>query len=367
LGICILAHAVSANTQQPQNNFNSSFDNNGGLHSVVMEVSYRWFNDIMELIISSGVIKASAMLYSEQNNIRSITNPDVEMITFHHERYDLLRKFLILVIILVFIVLFLLYRKLRYISKINQQLEQKQEEIINANKQLYDLNKMRDKLFSIISHDLRNPFMSIVSFTRIIKRDINELGKDELQELSVELDRSVAKINDLLDNLLHWSMAHTGKITCKPEFVLLSGLVEEIVDLFLTAAREKGVTIYNNINKDMVAWADVTMTNSIIRNLLSNAIKYVDQGGIVTLAAQRVGNMIHISVADTGVGISNESKTKLFNPESLLSTYGTKDEKGSGLGLLICKEFAERQGGRIWFDSEPGKGSQFFFSLPAEK
>ncbi len=303
----------------------------------------------------------------QDNYHENILVADIDMITVYQDRFDVLRRFLILVILLVFIILFLLYRKLRYISRINQQLEQKQEEIIQANKKLQEINALRDKLFSIISHDLRNPFASIASFSRIIKRDINELTKDELRELAIELDRSVNKINTLLDNLLHWSLAQTGKLTYNPEYIALSELVEENIDLVLAAAREKGVALINTIEKDVVVWSDVNMTNSIIRNLLSNAIKYVNRGGRITLSSERVNDMNHVSVADTGVGISEESKPRLFQQDHLLSTYGTKDEKGSGLGLLICKEFTEKQGGRIWFTSEPDIGSTFFFSLPAEK
>jgi signal transduction histidine kinase len=324
-------------------------------------------DDITFFSVSSVFHRTYGSSGFQDNSHKGILGADIDMISVYQERFDVLKRFLILVILLVFIILFLLYRKLRYISRINQQLEQKQEEVIQANKKLQEINAMRDKLFSIISHDLRNPFASIASFSRIIKRDIHELNTDELQELAIELDRSVSNINTLLDNLLHWSMAQTGKLSYNPEYIMLTKLVDENIDLVLATAKGKGIEISNTIDKDVVVWSDVNMTNSIIRNLLSNAIKYVNSGGSITLSSERVDDMIHVFVADTGVGIGDEGKSKILKPDYLLSTYGTNDEKGSGLGLLICKEFTEKQGGKIWFTSEPDIGSTFFFSLPAEK
>ncbi len=294
-------------------------------------------------------------------------NPVTDTIREYQDRFNVLRKFLILVIFLVFVFVFLLYRKIRYISKINWQLEKQKEEIITANRKLQDLNAMRDKLFSIIAHDLRNPVASIVSFSRIIKRDIDELDQQELRDLTAELDQSVNKINNLLDNLLQWSLAQSGKLSYRPEYLLLNEIVSENTDLFVSVAREKGVVISNKVDPDLVVWSDRNMTHSIIRNLLSNAIKYIEGGGSVTIDAKRVDGMVHVSVSDTGVGISKESKSRLFRADSVLTTYGTQGEKGSGLGLLLCKEFAERQGGAIWFVSEQGVGSTFFFSIPVEE
>lgn len=294
-------------------------------------------------------------------------DPLGDIILEYQERFDVLRKFLILVIILVCVFVFLLYRKLRYISKINWQLEKQKEEITTANRKLQDLNAMRDKLFSIIAHDLRNPFASIVSFSRIIKRDIDELDQQELIDLTEELDKSVNRINNLFDNLLQWSLAQSGKLSYRPEYLLLSEAVGENTDLFVSVAHEKGVVMSNMVDPDLVVWSDRNMTNSIIRNLLSNAIKYIGKGGSITVNAERVEEMIHVSVADTGVGISKDNKFKLFKADSVLTTHGTSGEKGSGLGLLLSKEFAERQGGAIWFVSEQGVGSTFFFSLPVEE
>jgi len=316
-----------------------------------------------------------------------------EIAELNLEKQRLFQRMLIVFIVLILLILFAIYYRFREARRTNRVLESQKAEIMDSNHKLKELNnklieekrkveelnaklqdseshlkevnKTKDKFFSIISHDLRNPFASIVSFSRILKRDIQDLSREELQELARELDKSVLKINSLLENLLQWSRTQTGKIKFNPEFFDLGSVVTETINLFSAAAREKDVEIIDNAG-DYTVYGDLNMTQTIIRNLLSNALKYSNPGGQVEIAAHKTNGFAEVAVKDQGVGIAEADQKKLFRIDSLFSTYGTYDEKGSGLGLLLCKEFSTRQGGQIFVDSKKGEGSVFRFTIPLE-
>jgi signal transduction histidine kinase/Tfp pilus assembly protein PilF len=326
-----------------------------------------------------------------------------EQINFLSSQRDrLLRNFLIAGVVLVLISLFLLYNRFLIAKNANSLLEQQKNEITLTNeklislnhnlveqkkkseelnqqlqlsnqklqdseKNLIEINSTKDKFFSIISHDLRNPFAAIVSFSRILKRDIENLTTEELHELALELDKSVLKINNLLENLLQWSRTQTGKIRYQPEYIAIHEIVKENLNLFKNNAREKNITMIDRVDDNTPVWADPNMTDTVIRNLMSNALKYTNEGGRIIISSEIRDHKVYISIEDNGVGMSEASMNKIFRVDTLHSTYGTMDEKGSGLGLLLCKEFVEKQGGDISFQSELNKGTTFTFSLPPEK
>ncbi|MFW5706912.1 MAG: tetratricopeptide repeat-containing sensor histidine kinase [Bacteroidota bacterium] len=326
-------------------------------------------------------------------------NEQINMLSSQRDR--LLRNFLIAGVMLILISLFLLYNRFLIAKNANQLLEKQKDEISQTNKKLVSLNHnlleqkkkfeelnhqlnlsnqklvesekhlievnaTKDKFFSIISHDLRNPFAAIVSFSRILKRDMANLSQEDMKELALELDKSVLKINNLLENLLQWSRTQTGKIKYEPEYIAIHEIVKDNILLFRNNANEKQITLIDSVDDDTPVWADKNMTDTVIRNLLSNALKYTEQGGKIEIKSDIHDHMVFISVIDNGVGMTEESKSKIFRVDTLHSTYGTMDEKGSGLGLLLCKEFVEKQGGNISFESELNKGSVFTFSLPIE-
>ncbi len=314
--------------------------------------------------------------------------------TLNMEKQKQFRNFLLLLIVLIVVLFLFIYYRFREARNTNRLLKSQKEEISYRNRQLQDLNKRlleekqkvenlnkklkdsekhliqvnktKDQFFSIISHDLRNPFASIVSFSRILKRDIENLSRDELLEMANELDKSVIKINALLDNLLQWSRTQSGKIDFHPERFELKDIIRDNMNLFSNTAGEKNIHMSDQVEERLMVWGDVNMTNTIIRNLLSNALKYTETGGRVVLESRKFNGMAEISVIDNGVGISPEAQQKLFRADTLHSTYGTRDEKGSGLGLLLCKEFVQKQGGTISLKSKEGKGSVFTFTIPLE-
>jgi signal transduction histidine kinase len=170
----------------------------------------------------------------------------------------------------------------------------------------------------------------------------------------------------LLDNLLNWAKAQTGQIRYKPQKTILSVIIREILEVSNSIAKLKSITL-NYIHADEIeVYADLDMLKTILRNLISNAIKYTHSDGKIDVSAIQNQNNIDITVSDNGVGMSEETRNKLFNIDTNITTKGTQNEKGSGLGLMLCKEFVERHGGLIWVDSELGKGSVFVFSLPLD-
>jgi len=310
----------------------------------------------------------------------------------NYEKQRLFRNFLLLLIFLILITLVVIYFRFLQYKKTNALLKKQKEEIAASNKKLKELNlslfehqekvenlnkklkesernlininKTKDKFFSIISHDLRNPLAGIISFSRILKRDFDMLSKEELLELASDLDTSVFRINNLLDNLLLWSRTQTGKISFKPEKLLLKEVITENFELFSPNARQKQIELVDKTESHLMVYGDTNMTDTILRNLISNALKYSHPGGKVIVSAKEKNGFIEVSVADTGIGISEQDQNKLFRSDILHSTYGTKDEKGSGLGLLLCREFVQRQGGNLSIKSEINKGSVFSFTLP---
>ncbi len=367
------------------------------------QIQYELLRDSLFNAENLKKISEMQMLYDRDRSDKEIellrnTN---ETIALNLQIQQLLRNFLLGGVLLVLILLFLLYNRFLYISRVNSLLESQKREIEENNLQLTTLNRnlleqkqkveelnqklnqanlrllesekhlietnaTKDKFFSIISHDLRNPFASIVSFSRILKRDIQNLDKIELRELAKELDKSVLKINNLLDNLLQWSKTQTGKIKFHPEYLAVSDLIRDNFNLFATNARDKEINMVNSADHELVVYADLNMTNTVIRNLISNALKYSDSGGTIEVRSLVVNKMAKITIKDTGLGMTPEQLDMLWNANTVFTTYGTRDEKGSGLGLVLCREFVEKQGGEITVFSEKGKGTEFAFTLPVE-
>jgi signal transduction histidine kinase/ligand-binding sensor domain-containing protein len=235
----------------------------------------------------------------------------------------------------------------------------------HSNEQLSVLNATKDKFFSIIAHDLRNPFNVLMGLSEIMFKNYNKLSPDKIQKYSEIIYLSAKSGYNLLENLLQWSRSQTGNIAFDPTKVQLQVIAEETVALLEASAERKNVTIQQNIGPDVVAFADESMVMAIFRNLVSNAIKFCNENGTVKISAYLGGNgSIEVSVSDNGVGISKDIIDRLFRIDSTISTKGTFNETGTGLGLLLCKEFVGKHNSKIWVISEENKGSDFRFTLP---
>ncbi len=244
------------------------------------------------------------------------------------------------------------------------ELEKLNKKLSSSETKLKQLNANKDKFFSIISHDLRSPFSSLLGFADFIKSEIDELDKEEIKQYLNTLSKSAQGIYKLLDNLLHWSSLQTGRLEYNPEKLDLKELILNIVSLYKSKALEKEISLIKNINGETYVYADNNMIDTVIRNLINNSIKFTEKGGEIVLKTISKDDKIVVSISDNGVGISSDDLNKLFKIEEHFSNFGTSNESGTGLGLILCKEFIEKNGGKIWVQSKEGEGTTFSFCLP---
>ncbi len=243
--------------------------------------------------------------------------------------------------------------------------EKKEAEIIliKNEKQLRELNATKDKFFSIIAHDLRTPFNSILGFSELILENSKRNDFSDILKMSIILNDTVNKSFDLLNNLLEWSRMQTGRMAFKLDDCQLPLLIEKAVDLLSLSAKKKDIDIVY-VSPEITVKVDCNMIHTVLRNLLSNAIKYTSNGGKINISAVENENEVEISVKDNGVGINKDYLGKLFQLGENITTLGTDNEKGTGLGLILCKEFVEKHGGKISVESKEGKGARFYFTIP---
>ncbi|MHC1774551.1 MAG: PAS domain S-box protein [Lentimicrobium sp.] len=238
------------------------------------------------------------------------------------------------------------------------------EALKKSEERLRELNATKDRFFSIIAHDLKSPFNNIVGFSNLLVDLVKGKCNDEIVEYAEIIRNASEQAMDLLLNLLEWSRMQTGRIAFTPEVIDVVKLVREACELSDVTARLKNIRIVEELPEKLTAFADKAMIGAVLRNLISNAVKYTNSGGNVAVSAKMPVNELLVSVSDNGVGISKAALEKLFRIEESISTKGTRNEKGTGLGLLLCKEFVEKHAGRIWVESEMGKGSTFYFTIP---
>ncbi len=253
----------------------------------------------------------------------------------------------------------------------NKLLEISYQGLKKSEEDLLELNATKDKFFSIISHDLRNLMTALLGPADLLANSYEALTEDQKRSYNKNIDKSVNQLNDLLMNLLHWARSQTGKLACKPRKIDLNEIVSDTITIHRLTAKKKAIEISADLPENITAYADKDMATFIIRNLISNSIKFTGPDGMIRLTAEVKDDWIEVAVIDNGVGISEEAAMFLFKVGMTHTSKGTANEKGNGLGLVLCKEFAEKNGGRIWFerpDTGDGKGSIFRFTLPkAEK
>lgn len=239
-----------------------------------------------------------------------------------------------------------------------------EEELLELNQQLQAANASKDKFFSIIAHDLRSPFTALIGLTEAIVEDIDAYSKDRIKSILHRLHESSKQVYTLLTNLLTWSRLQRGLIEHHVEQVPLNGIVSYIINLFSAAARQKQITLKNQVPAGLSVYADQNMVNTIIRNLISNALKFTGPNGTITVSARQGEKTVEVAVSDTGIGMNQEEMEKIFRIDAKYSKPGTAGEEGTGLGLILCQELVQKNGGSIRVDSEPGQGTTFTIHLP---
>ncbi len=238
------------------------------------------------------------------------------------------------------------------------------DKILEQNQQLTELNATKDKFFSIIAHDLRNPFNTILGFSELLLNNIDKIDHEKIVKYVTTIHSTGKNTYKLLENLLEWSRSQTGSIEFNPENLVIEKLISDVIDLSENSSKSKNITISCEISDSIIAFADHNMVLTVLRNLVSNAIKFTNRNGIIQLKAIRQNNKVQITVSDSGIGIDDKRKKNLFGINEKEITSGTENEQGTGLGLVLCQEFITKHKEKIWIESQVGRGSDFIFTLP---
>jgi signal transduction histidine kinase len=236
-----------------------------------------------------------------------------------------------------------------------------------ANNLLKELNSSKDKFFSILAHDLRNPFQGLLGYTEMLKEDFEDLSREEAKESVNSLYNLSRNVYNLLEGLLSWSRVQTGRIEYTPTLFQLNEEVNKAINLLSENAARKNITLVSSVDNSIMVYADRNMIYTIFRNLIANAIKFSHEKTEVKITAEKKQQEVEIAIIDHGIGISEESMDNLFRIDVHHTTLGTDGEEGTGVGLILCYELVKKNKGKIWVESELGKGSKFIFTLPSSK
>jgi signal transduction histidine kinase len=266
----------------------------------------------------------------------------------------------IAIIILISFILRIIYNRRKREKHLNIILQ-------DNNTELNKLNISKDKFFSILAHDLKNPFNTLLGFSDLLNTEIDELEPEQIKDFAKRINDLANQTYDLLTNLLDWSRIQSGKLVSNPSELSIQELLDESEILLRPMAEQKEIDFIIRNNADSHLYADKEMLKTILRNLTTNAFKFSHAGGTVIIETEEQADNVLFTVSDTGVGIDPKQKANLFTLEKSISTHGTAQEKGTGLGLILCKEFVDMHNGRIWVESELNKGSIFRFTIPKQK
>ncbi len=292
----------------------------------------------------------------KRDRINRLLKQDNKIKELMINRKQNLQFFLIILILLLIGIAFLIYSRYRLKIRISKQLQQQKHQLEVA-------NATKDRFFSIIAHDLKNPISAARSFAEMLSARYHNLSDEKRISMTQNIKKSTDLTYSLLENLLNWAMSQTGRLKYNPCEINLKAMVEETSQVLMMQAGNKNVSVEIDIPDDIIVLADRDLLLAVIRNLVSNAIKFSEAGGKVQIKAIRKSNQVIVSVKDDGIGISAEDQKKLFRIDCNTSSIGRSKEKGTGLGLILCKDFVEKNGGKIWLESSAGKGSIFNFTL----
>lgn len=307
---------------------------------------------------------------NEMNERNKTFSQELELSNLTVERDSLRIKILALAIILILLILaviaYFLVNRIRMTRALERQVEDRTKALKENEKKLININQTKDKFYSIIAHDLKSPFNSLIGFSNLLNDEYDDFSTVERKQFIAIIRNSSEEIFALLENLLDWSRKNSDKIKFKPIKVDLQQIVRQAFQLLEKNALQKNISIKNLIPKNTFVFADENMLRTIIRNLASNALKFSNEEGVIKFECSHKDSAVYCSVSDNGIGMSEKIKTNLFNIDSKVKKKGTANEKGTGLGLLLCKDFVERNGGTISVESTEGQGTTFTFSLPSK-
>ncbi len=273
-------------------------------------------------------------------------------------------------VVIIFVILFYLYlvskRSHKQLLETNKKLEAVHEKLAQKQQQQQQENQIRNKLFMILAHDLINPFNALLGFAELLSEEIHNFERKDIKRHSEFIFQAAKQLHFLLENLLQWARIQTGRVQFQPAYIDMNKTIRDITDVYRYSAEKKKITFVVETSNDLIVYADEILITVVLRNLIHNAIKFTEELGVITVKASRHDNKVTVEVIDTGCGISDEDKKKLFNLEYHFTSKGTSGEEGTGLGLIICKEFLAFHSAELTVESTSGKGSRFAFSLPVK-
>lgn len=250
------------------------------------------------------------------------------------------------------------------LKSFNRELKQKSKELELANEQLHNSNITKDKLFSIIAHDLQSPFQGFIGITEEMATNIDAFSKEDLKNYTSKMNTNAKNLFDMLKNILEWSRLNKGEFKLEKCALNLKKITDNIITVVEASAFNKQITIKNDLQSDTIVIADEKMLSSILLNLITNAIKFTNKNGLITIRSKNADGKAIVSIEDNGIGMPDKLASILFEIDEKISRKGTDGEPSTGLGLILCKEFVEKNDGNIWFDTIENKGTTFYFSIP---
>ncbi|MDO1514625.1 tetratricopeptide repeat-containing sensor histidine kinase [Maribacter confluentis] len=324
-----------------------------------------WYHEIFQ-VTSESLTKKGNEIALDMLKTKTEYNRQKQQLILENEKALAKQNiviYLIAIILIIFVVItFIIQRNQQIQKKLNAELLSKKQDLEEKQAYLNELNQTKNKLFSIIGHDLRGPIGAFQGLLKLFKE--GEMTKDEFLNFVPKLKVDIDTISFTLNNLLSWGQTQMNGSITKPSVTNLVTIVDENIALLSEIAQSKSITLQNRIEPNCQIWSDPNQIDIIIRNLLSNALKFTPNNGQIIIGAIQKLKTCEIYVKDNGMGMSEETMSKIFQKDANHTTYGTNDEKGTGLGLSLCKEMVEKNKGKIWVHSALGKGSTFYFSIP---
>lgn len=314
---------------------------------------------LLGLTIHKNMFIISAVLYLVQFGVILVVSKNPFLLNSSATIFLVLIGYLYIILFL----LRMLEEATQRTEKLINELRENNAELINKREELSSLVKTKDKLFSVLAHDLQSPFMGISGLSEMIKKNVQKGNTDEVIEYSKMIADTTKRTSALFTNLLDWAASQTGELEMKHTINNLDECLDETIALLQDHQQKKNITILKD-NTNITISADPNGLKTVLRNLISNALKFTPHDGVIKILAEKNKDETVVSISDSGVGIKSDLIPKIFKTDSYITTDGTDDEHGTGIGLSLCKEMIVRHNGKIWAESEPGKGSIFHFSLP---
>lgn len=288
-----------------------------------------------------------------------------ELTDFELRKNQQLKQLGFITILILLILIFFVLKKYIDKNRSNLLLAEKNQIIEKSEQELKILNASKNKFFSIIAHDLKNPFHNVMGFSSLLSKEYDHFTEEERRKFAYDINQSTTNIYRLLQNLLDWSRSQTGRLIYTPVSLEFKQIIHKTTNVLNPLARQKNITLQTQYDDGIRIFADPLMIETVLRNLVNNAIKFTPENGLIQIKAQQTNGTVQVCIRDNGIGISDEDINNLFRIESKVKRKGTNNEDGSGLGLILCKEFIDKNNGTIWAERNQDGGSSFLFSIPA--